>query len=78
MFGRLNPCCSGQWSRTNGTEGDLDNLMRVLILIVVDDGLVRISRQRSREVDEVLILIVVDDGLVPDIDDAVKIINDKS
>ena len=41
MFGRLNPCCSGQWSRTNGTEGDLDNLMRVLILIVVDDGLVQ-------------------------------------
>ena len=36
----LSHCCSGQWSSTNGTEGDLDNLMRVLILIVVDDGLV--------------------------------------
>ena len=40
----------------------------VLILIVVDDGLVRIDVYPSKEKTHVLILIVVDDGLVQDFD----------
>ena len=36
---RLNPYCSGQWSRTNLERQVTYNLI-VLILIVVDNGLV--------------------------------------
>ena len=35
----LNPCCSGQWSNI-GRGGTQAQGSRVLILIVVDDGLV--------------------------------------
>ena len=35
----LNPCCSGRWSRTDGSYDALD-CSQVLILVVVDDGLV--------------------------------------
>ena len=38
--------------------------MYVLILIVVDDGLVHLSKYLTDEEKTVLILIVVDDGLV--------------
>ena len=39
----LNPYCSGQWSRTS-YENDSDcKLIRVLILIVVDNGLVLVE-----------------------------------
>ena len=38
----LNPCCSGQWSRTQ-TNAMFDGFVRVLILVVVDNGLVRIT-----------------------------------
>ena len=37
---RLNPCCSGRWSRTDKDNSDLDKGIIVLILVVVDDGLV--------------------------------------
>ena len=38
-WGGLNPCCSGQWSRTDDCDIINDNLI-VLILVVVDNGLV--------------------------------------
>ena len=37
----LNPCCSGQWSRTLGDDIAF-MAMAVLILVVVDNGLVRL------------------------------------
>ena len=36
----LNPCCSGQWSRTSETFLCYVKRNRVLILVVVDNGLV--------------------------------------
>ena len=60
---RLNPYCSGQWSRTVN-EGTNDLADDVLILIVVDNGLVRHCGRRRLYCQQVLILIVVDNGLV--------------
>ena len=37
----LNPYCSGRWSRTGGDLNLRQVSMGVLILIVVEDGLVR-------------------------------------
>ena len=37
----LNPCCSGQWSSTVLSLGDNVQLNAVLILVVVDNDLVR-------------------------------------
>ena len=37
----LNPCCSGRWSRTHDTLAVLNRANVVLILVVVEDGLVR-------------------------------------
>ena len=39
IFG-LNPCCSGRWSRTALVE-NTEFAVSVLILVVVEDGLVR-------------------------------------
>ena len=39
---RLNPCCSGQWSRTIKWANDKRKAEYVLILVVVDNGLVLI------------------------------------
>ena len=61
----LNPYCSGRWSRTSQITVGRDGDIRVLILIVVDDGLVLISTVVGVLCFVVLILIVVDDGLVP-------------
>ncbi len=36
----INPCCSGQWSRTHSSQYDAWTACTVLILIVVEDGLV--------------------------------------
>ena len=47
----LNPCCSGQWSNI-GRGGTQAQGSRVLILIVVEDGLVhrfRVSRKYEDE-----------------------------
>ena len=41
---RLNPCCSGLWSRTLAMVGDKLGL-DVLILVVVDDGLVLVLKE---------------------------------
>ena len=37
---RLNPCCSGRWSRTQNVRTFANADGRVLILVVVEDGLV--------------------------------------
>ena len=43
---RLNPCCSGRWSRTMVRLIILQCLPHVLILVVVEDGLVLSQQQR--------------------------------
>ena len=44
----LNPCCSGQWSRTIANYDLQGNNDEVLILVVVDNGLVLYSSYNSR------------------------------
>ena len=64
---RLNPYCSGQWSSTDGKISKF-LVIGVLILVVVDNGLVRhLVTMFSLMLKKVLILVVVDDGLVPQI-----------
>ena len=41
----LNPCCSGQWSRTARCIHSMFIELSVLILVVVDNGLVRMNNQ---------------------------------
>ncbi len=61
---RLNPYCSGQWSSTDGKISKF-LVIGVLILVVVDNGLVRhLVTMFSLMLKKVLILVVVDDGLV--------------
>ena len=60
----LNPCCSGQWSRTVAAYATSKARRVVLILVVVDNGLVPI-KVATKYIDYVvLILVVVDNGLV--------------
>ena len=40
-FGSLNPCCSGQWPRTYYDDRSDIPEFKVLILVVVDNGLVQ-------------------------------------
>ena len=61
---RLNPYCSGRWSRTSQACPGCNDLKAVLILIVVEDGLVLVATMANVTIDGVLILIVVEDGLV--------------
>lgn len=42
---RLNPYCRGRWSRTDYWKFKLITEVRVLILIVVEDGLVHAGRK---------------------------------
>ena len=64
---RLNPYCSGQWSSTDGKISKF-LVIGVLILVVVDNGLVRhLVTMFSLMLKKVLILVVVDDGLVLDL-----------
>ena len=37
----LNPCCSGQWSRTDSSLHKVNSWHCVLILVVVEDSLVQ-------------------------------------
>ena len=63
----LNPCCSGQWSRTAASKAVVATManVTVLILVVVDNGLVQVAAVASAVVvASVLILVVVDNGLV--------------
>ena len=59
----LNPCCNGQWSRTNHCN-TCGIPRQVLILVVVDDGLVQAFQSVKLMKLLVLILAVVDNGLV--------------
>ena len=61
---RLNPYCSGQWSRTYELAQCDGNHQSVLILVVVEDGLVLAHWWYCYLWCKVLILIVVEDGLV--------------
>ena len=58
---RLNPCCSGIWSRTSLCPTAIIH-DRVLILVVVEYGLGHLSATVSRDM-KVLILVVVEYGL---------------
>ena len=62
----FNPYCSGRWSRTQRKVYNRRRA-RVLILIVVEDGLVQIMKDFKVTAESVLILIVVEDGLVLDL-----------
>ena len=65
----LNPYCSGRWSRTAKHFNDHVSDYKVLILIVVEDGLVlHVEVSQWFALPTVLILIVVEDGLVLDSD----------
>ena len=59
----LNPCCSGQWSRTDEAWKQMQTRQEVLILVVVDNGLVQLTKLQQLTT-LVLILVVVDNGLV--------------
>ena len=59
----LNPYCSGRWSRT--VQDYKRSLWeKVLILIVMEDGLIQTFKTLKIMKISVLILVVVDDGLV--------------
>ena len=60
----LNPYCSGQWSSTVDTREISQEAIRVLILVVVEDGLVPAYQHPYWMFQNVLILVVVEDGLV--------------
>ena len=49
----LNPCCSGQWSRTM-TLRMVKYGLKVLILVVVDNGLVQVFDDNTIEIVECL------------------------
>ncbi len=46
----LNPYCSGRWSRTYGTPV-VSEVIRVLILIVVEDSLVLLGLEKMFKAD---------------------------
>ena len=61
--GCLNPYCNGRWSRTQRKVYNRRRA-RVLILIVVEDGLVHMNKAVMYQLTTVLILVVMEDGLV--------------
>ena len=61
---RLNPCCSGQWYRTNIIFNTAQIVIIVLILVVVDNGIVQPFDLDKAYALTVLILVVVDNGIV--------------
>ena len=63
VFG-LNPCCSGQWYRTRGPGNAAKCGEKVLILVVVDNGIVQPFDLDKAYALTVLILVVVDNGIV--------------
>ena len=61
----LNPCFNGRWSRTAKFEQSM-SLIRVLILVLMEDGLgqaLRMAKKSSKGF--VLILVLMEDGLGP-------------
>ena len=63
----LNPCCNGRWSRTAQGARMEQRFFRVLILVVMEDGLVHANGEFVGFVTPVLILVVMEDGLVLDL-----------
>ena len=60
----LNPCFSGGWSRSPRVEGRNHGEKRVLILVLVEDGLGDALLATASDEDKaVLILVLVEDGL---------------
>ena len=59
----LNPCCNGRWSRTS-VYIRYETCIRVLILVVMEDGLVPAAMTQQPVAQPVLILVVMEDGLV--------------
>ena len=59
---RLNPCCSGIWSRTKH-QPHVGKAACVLILVVVEYGLGREQQRTQGWKQDVLILVVVEYGL---------------
>ncbi len=60
----LNPCFSGGWSRSKSKRNNLTNIIEVLILVLVEDGLGELSVPYNKTPEhEVLILVLVEDGL---------------
>ena len=50
---RLNPYCSGRWSRTFIYYEAVSSFYQVLILIVVEDGLVHIIKNLIKDIPSV-------------------------
>ena len=63
----LNPCCNGQWSRTTAKKKLSMTEHTVLILVVMEDGLVRRRLRPSKRRFLVVILVVMEDGLALDL-----------
>ena len=59
----LNPCCNGRCTRTV-TQGRNGYPQGVLILVVMEDALVRQKAPENKAVGNVLILVVMEDALV--------------
>ena len=59
----LNPCFSGGWSRSKSKRNNLTNIIEVLILVLVEDGLGVVREGNILSQSKVLILVLVEDGL---------------
>ena len=63
-FCGLNPCFSGGWSRSSFNSTWTIEQFKVLILVLVEDGLGELDKSRDfTDVHAVLILVLVEDGL---------------
>ena len=58
----LNPCFNGRWSRTAKFEQSM-SLIRVLILVLMEDGLGPTNILTINSFIKVLILVLMEDGL---------------
>ena len=59
----LNPCFSGGWSRSTPVVSEVCDMITVLILVLVEDGLGGDSTRLLGSQNFVLILVLVEDGL---------------
>ena len=61
----LNPCFNGRCTSTSPTTEKNGTLATVLILVLMEDALVRTAERRSVFLKHVLILVLMEDALVP-------------
>ena len=59
----LNPCCNGRWSLTPQKSHCEKEKQKVLILVVMEDGLWLLNVLSYSRIMNVLILVVMEDGL---------------